>query len=96
MTTTFSPGLMCSVMSSSTRWSPKDLDRFLTSITLPQPPFQLALEPGEDHDQDQVHRRRAQVGVGIAVKVLAPTALAAVQQLLAADDGDEGGVLEAG
>ena len=55
MMTTFSPTWMCSEMSSSTRWSPKDLVRCLTSITLTQPPFQFALEPGEDHDQHQIH-----------------------------------------
>jgi alpha-galactosidase len=38
--TTFSPGAMCSVRSSSTRCVPKDLERCLISITLTQPPFQ--------------------------------------------------------
>ena len=77
---------MWAEISSRTRWSPKDLERFLTSITLPQPPFQFTLEPGQDDDQDQVHRRRAQVGVGHAVGLRAH-GLGRVQQLLAADDG---------
>ena len=50
MTTTFSPGQMCWEMLSSTKWLPKDLERFLTSITFPQPPFKPSLEPGEDND----------------------------------------------
>ena len=62
---------------------------------MPQPPFQFTLEPGQDDDQDQVHRRRAQVGVGHAVSLRAH-GLGRIQQLLAADDGDEGGVFEEG
>ena len=71
-------------MSSSTRWSPKDLLRFLTSITLTQPPFQLALEPGEDQHQDQVHDSGDDVGVHSLIGT-GDDGLGEVDDLLAAD-----------
>ena len=64
MTTTFSPGLMWLGDVVQHQVVAEGLgQRFLTSITLTQPPFQFTLEPGEDHDQDQIHAGDADVGV---------------------------------
>ena len=67
--------------------------RFLTSITLTQPPFQNADEPAEDDDQQQIDTghayQREHLLIGSAVD-----GLGSIDQLLAADDGDEGGVLQ--
>ena len=50
----FSPGEMVSVMLFSTGTPPKDLVRFLTSITLCQPPFHLLLNLGDADDEHQI------------------------------------------
>src|SRR5699024_8277975 len=93
MTTTFSPGSMCWSMWSSTRLLPKDLHSPLTSITLTQPPFQLALEPGEDQYQHQIDTGRAHQGEHLLI-VPVGNGPGEVQDLLAADDADEGCILE--
>ena len=95
MMTTFSPGLTCSEMSSSTRWSPNDLDRCLTSITLTQPPFKHTEQLGKQHDQQQVHQRDAEQREQALIR-LGNDRLGRIRHLLTADDGDEGRILEQG
>ena len=60
---------------------------------MPQPPFQFAQQPAEDDDQDQIDGGGAQQGEHLLVGPV-HDASGRVQQLLAADDGDEGGVLQ--
>ena len=93
MMTSFSPTSMWVVMPLRTWWSPKDFFKSLTSITLTQPPFQLAQQPGEDQHQHQVdagrsdERKHLIIGAG-------GNGLGEVEQLLTADDAEEGGILE--
>ena len=60
---------------------------------MPQPPFQFAQQPGENDHQHQVDGRRADEGEHLLIGPVVD-ALGGIQQLLAADDGDEGGVLQ--
>src|SRR5699024_8251655 len=62
MMTTFSPCSMCSEMSSSTRFLPKALVRWLTSITLTQPPFHLRKDDGEHLGDTEVGHSDDQQG----------------------------------
>ena len=58
-----------------------------------QPPFQNAYKPAENHNQHQIHTgnadQREHLLVGSAVD-----GLCRIHQLLAADDGDQRGVLQ--
>ena len=60
-----------------------------------QPPFHLALEPGEDEHQDQIHDCGDEIGIHGLVGV-GDDGLGEVDDLLAADDVDQGGVLQQG
>ena len=90
-TTTFSPG-GCARRCHPGPGGPQKTWRCLTSITLPQPPFQFAQKPAEDNDQHQVEGRGADQGEHLLIGPVV-NALGGIQQLLAADDRDEGGVL---
>lgn len=82
-------------MSSSTRWSPNDLDRCLTSITLTQPPFEHAQQLGKQHDEQQIHQRDAEQREQALIR-LGDDRLGSIRHLLAADDRDERRILEQG
>src|SRR5688572_28143383 len=67
----------------------------LPHVALPEPLFEPSLEVGEDAREDPVdqgrHHQRLQV-----LEVLAPNPRGAEQELLGADDADQGGVFDHG